>query len=165
MSTHSGGLWDIPTLWNFSGCFISKMLFNWVENYNLLNNIPLLFPEKATLFEGLPYCSFSLSLFTNVPLIRAWSHELLHYQKSYISKRTLSSKLRFEKIVIMLVSQVKLHTVNTFGWLHSQQYFYIRSGIKFNQRNSIEVHWTCGAVQEKFSNCGILAPAGRPSVF
>ena len=39
------------------------MLFNWAENYNLLNNIPLLFPKTELLFLGVFLeCSFSLSL-------------------------------------------------------------------------------------------------------
>lgn len=143
-----GSLRDIPTLWNFSGCFIktqmNSMLFNWAENYNLLNNIPLLFPKTELLFLGVFLeCSFSLSL-----------HKCTVDQGMISRVATLPEILSYKngvnwKKIVVLVSQVKLHLSTLLdGCIRNNDYNSVRHKVQSEKfyRSALNL----GAVQEKF---------------
>ena len=120
------------------------MLFNWAENYNLLNNIPLLFPKTELLFLGVFLeCSFSLSL-----------HKCTVDQGMISRVATLPEILSYKngvnwKKIVVLVSQVKLHLSTLLdGCIRNNDYNSVRHKVQSEKfyRSALNL----GAVQVKF---------------
>ena len=115
-----GSLRDIPTLWNFSGCFIKT---KWTQCYSIeqkiiicLTTFLFCFLKQSYSFWGssssahflsLHKCTVDQGMISRVATLP----EILSYKNGVNWKKNSS-----------FGQSSKTTLVNTFGWLHSQQW-------------------------------------------
>lgn len=116
-----GSLRDIPTLWNFSGCFIKT---KWTQCYSIeqkiiicLTTFLFCFLKQSYSFWGSSSSAHFLSL---SPQMYRWSgHDLT---SCYTTRNLKLQKWRKLEKNSSFGQSSKTTLVNTLGWLHSQQW-------------------------------------------
>ena len=144
-----GSLRDIPTLWNFSGCFIKT---KWTQCYSIeqkiiicLTTFLFCFLKQSYSFWGSSSSAHFLSL-----------HKCTVDQGMISRVATLPEILSYKngvnwKEIVVLVSQVKLHLSTLLdGCIRNNDYNSVRHKVQSEKfyRSALNL----GAVQEKFFN-------------
>ena len=143
-----GSLRDIPTLWNFSGCFIKT---KWTQCYSIeqkiiicLTTFLFCFLKQSYSFWGSSSSAHFLSL---SPQMYRWSgHDLT---SCYTTRNLKLQKWRKLEKIVVLVSQVKLHLSTLLdGCIRNNDYNSVRHKVQSEKfyRSALNL----GAVQEKF---------------